>query len=235
MTIEEVLQELKAMGSEQTRKIFASHGAPLDTLYGVKVGDMKKLLKPLKGQQEIALALYETGISDAMYLAALVADGRLMTRTQLDHWAASASWHMISEYSVAWVASESPFALELALKWIDDPREHVATAGWNTLSNCLAMLPDDQIERSHMVDLLNRIVRTISTAPNRVRYCMNGFIISLGGYVRDLSPEAIAAAKKIGKVEVQMGKTSCNVPDAAAYIQKMIDHGPVKKKKTAKC
>ena len=37
------------------------------------------------------------------------------------------------------------------------------------------------------------------------------------------------------EVEVQMGKTSCNVPDAAGYIQKMIDHGPVKKKKTAKC
>ena len=35
-----------------------------------------------------------------------------------------------------------------------------------------------------------------------------------------LKKEAIAAAGRIGKVEVDHGKTSCKTPDAAAYIKK---------------
>jgi 3-methyladenine DNA glycosylase AlkD len=235
MTTSEVLSELKAMGSEQIKSIFINHGAPVNQLYGVKVGDMKKLLKPLKGKQEIALELYKTGISDAMYLAALVADGRKMTREQLQNWAETATWNMISEYSVPWVSSESPFALELGLKWIDDSREQVAAAGWSTLACWLSIVPDENIDRSLMLNLLNRIEKEIPQSANRVRYCMNTFIIGLGGYVRDLSNEAILSAKRVGHVRVYQGNTDCKVPDAASYIQKMIDRGPVKKKKTAKC
>ena len=235
MTTSEVLKELKAMGSEQIRAIFINHGAPADQLYGVKVGDMKKLLKPLKGKQETALELYNTGVSDAMYLAALVADGKKMTREQLQHWVETATWNMISEYSVPWVASESPFSLELGLKWIDDSKEHIAAAGWTTLCCWLSIVPDEEIDRSLMLNLLNRIEKEIPQSANRVRYCMNTFIIGLGGYVRDLSNEAILTAKRVGQVQVYQGNTNCKVPDAASYIQKMIDRGPVKKKKTAKC
>jgi hypothetical protein len=46
----------------------------------------------------------------------------------------------------------------------------------------------------------------------------------------------INTAKKIGKVEVEMGGTACAVPDAISYISKTIEKmGFGKKKKTAKC
>ena len=235
MTTAEVMKQLEAMGSAQTRNIFINHGAPADKLFGVKVGDMKSLLKPLKGKQDVALELYETGNSDAMYLAALVADGKKMSKEQLQHWAETATWNMISEYSVPWVTAESPFALELGLKWIDDAREHVASAGWTSICCYLSMESDEHIDRTLMLELLMRVEKEIPHASNRVRYCMNTFVIGLGGYVRDLSNEAILTAKRIGKVSVNQGNTECKVPDAAGYIQKMIDRGPVKKKKTAKC
>ncbi len=235
MTSQEVMQQLESMGTAQIKNIHINHGAPADKMFGVKVSDMKKLLKPLKGQQEVAMELFDTGNSDAMYLAALLADGKKMNREQLQHWAEHASWYMISEYSVPWVTSESPFAVELALKWIDDSREMVASAGWSTLSCWLSITPDDQIDRSFLLDLLNRIEKEIPQKANRVRYTMNVFVISVGGYVRDLSNEAMLTAKRIGKIDVYLGNTACKVPDAVEYIQKMINHGPVKKKKTAKC
>jgi 3-methyladenine DNA glycosylase AlkD len=48
-------------------------------MFGVKVGDLKPIVKQIKGDQELAMQLYATGNSDAMYLAGLVADGRKMT------------------------------------------------------------------------------------------------------------------------------------------------------------
>ena len=78
-TVAEVMSELKKMGTEQTRKTFARHGAPLDKMFGVKVGDMKLILKKIKGNQSLAMDLYATGNSDAQYLAGLVADGAKMS------------------------------------------------------------------------------------------------------------------------------------------------------------
>ena len=65
---------------------------------------------------------------------------------------------------------------------------------------------------------------------------MNGFIIGVGAYIKDLTKEAIETSKKIGEVYVDMGGTACKVPAAADYIKKMEAKGYIgKKKKTVKC
>jgi hypothetical protein len=46
----------------------------------------------------------------------------------------------------------------------------------------------------------------------------------------------MAAGKTIGDVYVDMGNTSCTVPNAVAYIKKVKAHGSLgKKRKTVKC
>ena len=65
---------------------------------------------------------------------------------------------------------------------------------------------------------------------------MNGFIISIGCYVNALSDTAKKIAKEIGVVMVNAGDTDCKVPDAIAYIKRVIALGKLgKKKKEARC
>jgi hypothetical protein len=65
---------------------------------------------------------------------------------------------------------------------------------------------------------------------------MNSFVIAVGGYVAPLTPKAKATAKAIGKVEVDMGDTSCNVPLAIDYIAKVEKMGRIgRKRQTAMC
>lgn len=235
-TLGEVMLELERLGTEQTRRTFARHGAPVDQMFGVKVGDLKTILKKIKGRQELALELYDTGNSDAMYLAGLVANGALMTKKQLESWARRASWSMISEYTVPWVASESPFAAELAQKWIDAKQPSVVSSGWMTWSAIVATRPDEELDLKVLQKLLDRVTLEIHDSNNRVRSAMNGFVISVGGYVLPLQKKAREAAKKIGKVEVDVGDTACKVPLALEYIDKMIARGNSgKKRKTVKC
>ena len=54
--------------------------------YGVKVADLKKILKKTKKNHQLSLELYSTGNSDAMYLAALMADETQITESQLNDW-----------------------------------------------------------------------------------------------------------------------------------------------------
>ena len=205
-------------------------------MYGVKVGDLKVIAKQIKGEQELACQLYETGNADAMYLAGIVADGRQMTRKQLESWAKAAPWYMVAEYTVPGVAHENPAARELALKWIKSKNELVAAAGWNTYAGLLATRDDNDLDLDEIRGLLDKIEREIDSAKNRVKYTMNGFVIAVGGYVKPLAKAARATARKIGKVDVDMGTTSCKVPLASDYIDKMASSGRAfRKRKTIKC
>lgn len=235
MTIDEVMAELKSLGKEQTLATYRRHGADGD-LFGVQIGDLKKVLKKIKGDQELALALWDTGNGDAMYLAGLSADGRLMTRKQLDDWARTAWWYMLSGYSVPGVAAENEAACSLAMKWLKMKVPKRACAGWSTYSAVLSIRPDEELDLDEIKTLLKKVETEIHDAHDRVRYCMNGFVISVGSYVKPLLKTAKAAAKRIGVVEVDMGDTACQTPSAVDMIAKVESKGRVgKKRKTAKC
>lgn len=235
MTLDEVMQALAAKASATTKKTLMRHGAP-EPIFGVRIGDMKPIRKQIKGDQELAMQLYATGNSDAMYLAGLVADGRKMTRAQIERWVKTSVWHMHSGYTVPCVTAEHPDAIEIALKWIDSPKESIAESGWATLSNVAITTPDEKLPIKQFGTLLTRVVKTIKSSQNLVRYAMNNFIIACGTYVAPLADETVAAARKIGRVEVDMGQTDCQVPDAESYIIKSRRGLPVApKRKTTRC
>ena len=235
MTVEEVLQKLEALGSEQTKKTFLRHGAR-EPFFGVRIGDMKKLVKEVKRDQKLVQALYETGNHDAMYLAGLSIDPKTVTKQQLEGWVRQAYWYMLAEYTVAGVTAESPFALELAREWIEAEEEMIAACGWSTYANYLSVTPDAQLDLSEIRSLLAQVQQTVHAERNRVRYTMNYFVIAAGAYVPALHAEAVEAAEAIGKVHVDVGNTACKVPLATAYIEKIAARGAIgKKRKTCIC
>lgn len=235
MTTTEILEELKAYGNEGTKKVLKTHGAK-EPFFGVKVGDLKKILKKTKKNHALSLELYQTGNSDAMYLAGLMADEKQITKAQLQEWVEGAYWYYLSEYTVAWITAESPYGYELGLEWIESDQETIATAGWSTLSNVISITPDEELDLEQFSQLLDRVAQSIHQAPNRVRYTMNGFVIAVGSYSTVLSPKAQEIAQQIGKVQVEMGGTACKVPLATTYIQKVMDKDRVgKKRKKARC
>lgn len=234
-TAADIVAELKTLGSESTKKTLLRHGAK-EPYYGVKIEDLKKIQKRVKKDHALALALYDTGIADAQYLAGLIADPPKMTKAQLQKWAKTACWSMVGDYTVAWVAAESRFGAEVARGWIDSKKEDIAASGWNTWSSLVSITPDEDLDLDELVGLLDRVQKQIHTAPNRVRYVMNGFVIAVGCYVPELTVKAKAVAKAIGTVEVDMGETACQVPGALAYIEKVEKAGRAgMKRKTAMC
>lgn len=235
MTTKEIITELEKLGSEQTKKTLLKHGA-VEPIFGVKVGDLKPLQKNLKKDYKLSLELFDTGISDAMYLAGLIADEKLMTKSDLNKWVKKASWNMISEYTVPWIAAESKFGLELGLEWIESKEEKIASSGWNTLSSYLSITPNEHIDSNIFEKLLKRVEKEIHKSPNRVIYCMNMFLVSCGSYVPSLTQKAKDCANKIGLVVVDMKGTACKVPSAIDYISKIEKMNRIGvKKKMARC
>ncbi len=235
MSAAAILAELKSLGSDSIKNVLMKHGARVP-FFGVKVADLKRIQKRIKKDYQLALDLYATGNSDAMYLAGLIADDEKMTKKDLQRWADGAYWSMLTGYTVPWVAAGSLHGWELALKWIDSTKENVASVGWCTLGCIVSMEDDADLDVAALKKLLDRVEKEIHRHSTRLAYAMNTFLISVGAYVNPLSAEAVAAAKRIGKVECDMGDTSCRVPYAPDYIKKCIARGSLKKKKkTCKC
>lgn len=235
MTLNEIMSELESFGNEGIKKILLKHGVK-EPFFGVKIEHLKTIEKKIKKDYQLALDLFATNNADAMYLAGLIADDEKMSKENLQTWVKLAVSSNISEYTVPWVAAGSNYGLELALEWIDSNEEHIAAAGWSTLSGLCAIKPNSELDVILFKKLLHRIENTIHSVKNRERYTMNGFIISVGTYIENLTEEAQVVAKKIGSVTVDMNGTACKIPDAVTYIKKVSDKGIIgKKKKKLKC
>lgn len=122
---------------------------------------------------------------------------------------------------MATFTATAPGGAELAAEWCADHREFVAVAGWDVVAKLAlaSSLPDAQFAA-----WLKTIEREIHAEPNYVRHVMNRAVIAIGVRNSKLERLAVAAAKRIGKVEVDHGDTNCKTPDAVAYIAKTKAH-----------
>jgi 3-methyladenine DNA glycosylase AlkD len=231
-----IVAELERLGGAAYRQVLLTHGVR-EPVHGVKIADLKRIQKRLGGtDHRLALELWDTGVYDAMYFAGLLADDARMTRSDLQRWVGQAYCPMLAEYTVPWVASGGAHGRELGLKWIDSPKPLVAAAGWATLASLASITPDDGLDLSELKALLFRVETSIHSAPDRVRYTMNGFVIGVGSYVRALTQPALAAGRRMGTVHVDKGGTACKVPDAVQAIGKVRQRGTLgKKRRSAKC
>ncbi len=234
MTAKDIVAELKKFGNAQTKKTWMTHGAQ-EPCIGVKVENMKKIQKRVKMDYQLALDLYDTGIADAMYLAGLIADDARMTKKDLQKWIENATWGMVAEYTVPWVASGSPHGRTMALKWMESKNETIASAGWGTYSCMVAIKEDADLDLAEIKSLLERVAKTIHQQPNRVKYVMNGFVIAVACFVKPLHKLAVDTAKGNGKIAVDL-VGACKIPFAPDQIDKFAARSAIgKKRKSPKC
>ncbi len=231
----EAMQRLKAAGTAQNRKIYTRHGVTGEQ-FGVSYGELGKLRKAIGTDDELAEALWSTGNHDARILATQIADPDAATRKRLDGWIRDIDNYVTADAFSAYVA-RTKHALACAEKWTKSKTEWIAAVGWNLVTQCLAQARAEAgLDKETLEAKLATIEGSIHNAANRARYAMNGALIAIGTYARGFEKKAIAAAKRIGPVDVDHGETGCRTPDAVKYIPKAAAHHRERlaKKKTAK-
>ena len=215
MTLDQALQQLEAAGSAQTRKTYARHGAG-PKMFGVSFSFLGKLTRQSKRDHTLALDLWASGWLDARLLATMLADPQQATAKLLDAWAADCDNRGMAG-ALSNFATSTALAEAVAAKWCGDAREFVAVTGWDVVAR---MAMNSTLPDTKSAGLLKTIERDIHGAQNCVRYAMNGALIAIGVRNDKLEKLAVAAAKRIGTVEVNHGDTDCKTPDAVPYIAK---------------
>jgi 3-methyladenine DNA glycosylase AlkD len=215
------MKQLESMGTAQNRKVYARHGAG-DHVFGVSFANLEKLRRSIKQDQQLAEGLWATGNLDAMNLATMIADPHAFTTKQIDEWLVGGIEHGVIDLLIRNVVSKTAFLEAKANKWMKSKKDPVGRAGFTALAH-LAMDDRDPGD-GYFEERIEYIEANIHASKNRTKEAMNRALIAIGGRGGALSKKAIAAAKRIGPVDVDHGETNCKTPDAVSYIQKMLDH-----------
>ena len=229
MTKNEVLRQLEKLGTAQNRKVYTRHGVS-GPAFGVSQANLGKLKKQIKVDHDLAVELWATGNHDARVLATMIADPACLSASQLETWSRDLDNYVLTD-ALAGLAARSPAASQLMQRWTKAKGEWIGAAGWNILAFSLRDRPE--LSNTDLEGFLDRIEAEIHAAKNRTRYAMNNVLIGIGIHNAVLEKKALAAAKRIGKVEVDHGETGCKTPDAAAYIKKTVEYRRKKQKTSA--
>jgi 3-methyladenine DNA glycosylase AlkD len=226
MTLRQVMQTLESMGTAQNRRVYARHGAGQNQ-FGVSFANLNKLARKINKDHALAEALMRTGNQDARMLATMIADPALMDARQLDAWVKTIDYYVLADVFARNVASKSRFARQKAGQWSKSRSDFIGQVGWDLLG--LLAMNDDAVPEEEFEARIRQIEARIHRAGNRTRHAMNMALIAIGMRSPRLKKLALAAASRIGKVEVDHGDTGCKTPDAAAYLAKVYERRAVAK------
>lgn len=226
MTSGDVLGELQALGTAQNRKVYARHGVR-KPMFGVSFADLGKLRKRIKTDHALAAALWRSGNHDARVLATMIANPAATRSADLDRWVRHLDNPVVTD-AFAGLVAEMPVAARKAAIWTQRRDEFVGRAGWAVVARIALRdeAPDDAWFSVRIAD----IEAGIAAAANRKREAMNTALIAIGTRNRALRKQAVAAARRIGAVEIDHGETNCKTPDACEYIARTWKHRAAKKK-----
>jgi 3-methyladenine DNA glycosylase AlkD len=216
MTELDVLSELESLGTEQHRKIYRRHGIS-DPMYGVSYANLEKLRKRIKKDHELAENLWASGNHDARILAMMIADPKQANDRLLESWSKDLNNYTQAD-AFAKYTDQAGFARKKMEKWSKSKKEWTERAGW-TLVSYLAR-NDKELSNDFFEGYLEIIERDIHSSRNWTKEAMNSALISIGIRNSILEKKAIAAARRIGNVEIDHGETGCKTPDAVEYILK---------------
>jgi 3-methyladenine DNA glycosylase AlkD len=227
MRFREVSRELKKRGTAGNRRIYGRHGVR-EPMHGVSFANLRDLKKRIKIDQELAVELWDSGNHDCRVLATMIADPKAIRALELERWVRDLDNYVLAD-AFSGLVARTPLARSRADKWTASRKEFIGQAGYNVLG--LTAMNDDESPNDYFQSYLEKIEDEIHGSANRVRHAMNQALIAIALRSPALRRKAVAAAKRIGKVEVDHGETSCKTPDAVAYIDRCIAARGAKKAK----
>ncbi|MEO6120032.1 MAG: DNA alkylation repair protein [Terriglobales bacterium] len=191
----EVLAWLKQKGSKRGREGMARYGLPSENAVGVSVGELQKVAKEIGKNHALAAEIWKSGIYEARLLATLIDDRRLVTKPQMNAWAADFDSWGICDSACFWLFDKTPFAYERAAQWTKSPREFVKRAGFALIASLA--LHDKAAPDKKFLPFLPLIEKGASDDRNFVKKGVSWALRGMGRRSPALNVVALKVAKRL--------------------------------------
>jgi 3-methyladenine DNA glycosylase AlkD len=166
---------------------------------GLTTPFIKSIAKRYKGEHELALDLWNSGIYEARILAAFIADPKQLNRSLMNRWAHDFDNWAVCDGVCMHCFRNSQYAHEMAVVWIKRKKEFVKRAGF-TMMATLAV-HDKTASDAVFIKYLAIIKRSSNDDRNGVKKAVNWALRQIGKRNIKLNAAAVKTANEIRKID----------------------------------
>ena len=195
MQADDLIAELRSLGTEANRAGMARFGINTERAFGVSVNRIRKLAKLCGHNHELAAQLWATGYHEARILASVVDEPQAVTPAQMEAWIVEFNSWDLCDQCCGNLFDRTPFAWKKAVAWSRRKPEFEKRAGFALMAGLARhdrIAPD-----SEFLKFLPLIEKQSSDERNYVRKAVNWALRQIGKRNEGLRPACIACAERI--------------------------------------
>lgn len=199
MQAEEIVNKLKLKANPKNVEGMARFGINPENTLGVSVPFIRALAKEAGKDNELSAKLWETGIHEARITATMTANPLTFPEKLLEEWVKDLdSWDTCDQFCSN-LAAKTPFAYDKAFLWCKRDEEFIKRAGFVIMARfaVTAKKADDEF----FSPFFEEMVKGARDERNYVKKAVNWALRQIGKKNQNLNRQAIAAAKKIKKLD----------------------------------
>jgi 3-methyladenine DNA glycosylase AlkD len=192
-----ILAELERTGTKAGRDGMQRYGIVAPKMFGVSVGTMQKMSKPLGRQHELAAALWDTGWYEARMMAAFIDEPSRVTPAQMDRWASGFDNWAICDHHCFHLFDRTPYAYDKIEQWSTKHGEFQKRAAFALLAS--VALHDKKAPDEKFVPCLSLIEKAATDDRNFVRKSVVWALRSVAGRNMSLNTKSLAVARRLAE------------------------------------
>ncbi len=194
-TVKEILTEIRKHSSTEIKKSREYFGIKNINSYGLTSPQMQSISKSIGKNHSLALELWNTGIHEAMHIAIMIADSKLLTEKLMERWLKDFNSWDIVDNCCGTLFIKSPAAYEKAIEWSGRKKEFEKRAGFSLMA--MLAVHDKIAGDKNFESFFPYLLRESSDERNFVRKSVNWAIRQIGKRNLRLCKKAIELSEEI--------------------------------------
>jgi 3-methyladenine DNA glycosylase AlkD len=197
--LEQIIYQLKQLSQpEKARLKQTKFGIQADKMLGIYHSDLAEIARKYKGNNPLALELFESGIYEARILCSKIFKPALLTDALAEKWVATfENWEICDSFCMG-VIAKSPLAVPKILEWARRTPEFEKRAAFATLAGyCMA---DKKAENAVYEQFMPIILAAAVDERLYVKKAVSWALRSIGKRNKDLQQSAIQTAQRIAQL-----------------------------------
>lgn len=189
------MQRLKDMADRSRLEGMARYGIPIDRALGVSLPQMRTLAKLAGRDHQLALALWDSGVHEAMIMASLVDEPGKVTEGQMEAMVQDFSSWDVCDQCCSNLFSYTPMAWTKTVQWSEREGVFQKRAGF-ALMAALAV-HDKKARDEEFLPFLKAVERESADGRNYVRKAVNWALRQIGKRNLHLNRISVETAERI--------------------------------------
>ncbi|MGA9141595.1 MAG: DNA alkylation repair protein [Methanocella sp.] len=196
--VDEIVEQLRSLSSPDAKAGMNRVGIRLENALGVDTTSLKRLATEIGRDHALALALWDTGIYEAMTIAVWIDDPAQVTEEQMDRWAADFKSWDLCDHACFTLFDKTPYGFKKCREWAADDREYVKRAGFAMMAGLA--IHDKKSPDETIAEFFPLIVKGASDERHMVKKAVSWALRQTGKRNLALNAAALAVAEEIKNI-----------------------------------